>query len=125
MSTVDKDGMLIDAKITLKRYTSIEHGNLSAVKAVVVHQTDAPTAQHTFNGYNAGGNGAHFLIAKNGDIYQTASELIKQHGEDAPFHAADLPPRTIPHRKLDLSPPEGRADTAVAPYSGGRIGPSR
>ncbi|MFT5546046.1 MAG: N-acetyl-anhydromuramyl-L-alanine amidase AmpD [Rheinheimera aquimaris] len=73
MSTVDKDGMLIDAKITLKRYTSIEHGNLSAVKAVVVHQTDAPTAQHTFNGYNAGGNGAHFLIAKNGDIYQTAS----------------------------------------------------
>ncbi|MDP5137608.1 peptidoglycan recognition family protein [Rheinheimera baltica] len=73
MSTIDKDGMLIDTKVTLKRYTSIEHGDLASVCAVVVHQTDAPSAQHTFNGYNAGGNGAHFLIAKNGDIYQTAS----------------------------------------------------
>ena len=75
MSTLDNDGMLIDDKISLKRYTSIEHGNLTRVSAVVVHQTDAPTAQHTFNAYNSGGNGAHFLIGKNGQIYQTASTL--------------------------------------------------
>lgn len=75
MSTLDNDGMLIDNKISLKRYTSIEHGNLTRVSAVVVHQTDAPTAQHTFNAYNSGGNGAHFLIGKNGQIYQTASTL--------------------------------------------------
>ncbi len=72
-STIDKDGMLIDAKVKLKRYKTIEHGKLPSVEAILVHQTDAPTAQHTFNAYNAGGNGAHFLIAKNGDIYQTAS----------------------------------------------------
>lgn len=72
-SAIDKDGMLIDAKVKLKRYKSIEHGKLASVEAILVHQTDAPTAQHTFNGYNAGGNGAHFLISKNGDIYQTAS----------------------------------------------------
>jgi N-acetyl-anhydromuramyl-L-alanine amidase AmpD len=73
MSTVNKDGILIDNKVILRRFPSIEHGSLSGVHAIVVHQTDAPTAQHTFNGYNAGGNGAHFLIEKNGQIYQTAS----------------------------------------------------
>ncbi|CAM3690707.1 peptidoglycan recognition protein family protein [Rheinheimera salexigens] len=73
MSTIDQQGMLIDSKVQLKRFESIEHGNLSSVKAIVVHQTDAPTAQHTFNSYNGGGNGAHFLIGKDGTIYQTAS----------------------------------------------------
>ncbi|MEJ2682718.1 MAG: N-acetylmuramoyl-L-alanine amidase, partial [Gammaproteobacteria bacterium] len=48
-------------------------GPLASIHAIVVHQTDAPTVQHTFNGYKAGGNGAHFLIGKNGQIYQTAS----------------------------------------------------
>lgn len=65
--------MLIDPKVTLKRYLSIEKGDLRLVKALVVHQTDAPTAQATFNGYTSGGNGAHFLIDKDGTIYQTAS----------------------------------------------------
>jgi N-acetyl-anhydromuramyl-L-alanine amidase AmpD len=73
MSTINKDGMLIDNKVILRRFPTIEHGPLVGVHAIVVHQTDAPTAQHTFNGYNAGGNGAHFLIDKNGQIYQTAS----------------------------------------------------
>ncbi len=73
MSTIDKDGMLKDKKIIQKRFKSIEHGKLTSASAIVVHQTDAPTAQHTFNGYLAGGNGAHFLIDKTGQIYQTAS----------------------------------------------------
>lgn len=73
MSKINKDGMLIDSRINRRRFPNIEHGALSGVHAIVVHQTDAPTAQHTFNGNNAGGNGAHFLIDKNGLIYQTAS----------------------------------------------------
>ncbi len=73
MSKINKDGMLIDSRINQRRFLSIEHGMLSGVHGIVVHQTDAPTAQHTFNGYKAGGNGAHFLIDKNGRIYQTAS----------------------------------------------------
>jgi N-acetyl-anhydromuramyl-L-alanine amidase AmpD len=73
MSTVDKDGMLVDKKVTLKRYKSIEHGSLSAIHAIVVHQTTTATAQKIFNQYTRGGNGAHFLIDKNGTIYQTAS----------------------------------------------------
>jgi N-acetyl-anhydromuramyl-L-alanine amidase AmpD len=73
MTTLDKDGMLVDPKVMIRRFTSIEHGRLLAVKAIVVHQTDAPTTQATFNAYAAGGNGAHFLLDKDGTIYQTAS----------------------------------------------------
>ena len=73
MSTINTDGMLVDAKVILRRFSAIEHGKLAGVQAIVVHQTDAPTAQHTFNSYTAGGNGAHFLIDKTGQIYQTAS----------------------------------------------------
>jgi N-acetyl-anhydromuramyl-L-alanine amidase AmpD len=73
MSTIDKDGMLIDSRVLPRRSASIEHGELSGVHAIVVHQTDSSSAQATLNGYQGGGNGAHFLIDKNGRIYQTAS----------------------------------------------------
>jgi N-acetyl-anhydromuramyl-L-alanine amidase AmpD len=70
---IDKEGILVHERVLARRFRSIEHGRLDEIRAIVVHQTDAPTAQHTFNGYLAGGNGAHFLIDKNGRIYQTAS----------------------------------------------------
>lgn len=75
---LSKDGMLDDPKITLKRFKQIEHGALESVHAIVVHQTDSKTEQETFNSYLHPTNtneatGAHFLITKNGVIYQTAS----------------------------------------------------
>ena len=73
MSTINGHGMLIDSRVNRRRFPNSEHGILSGIHAIVVHQTDAPTAQHTFNGYKTGGNGAHFLIEKNGLIYQTTS----------------------------------------------------
>lgn len=73
MSRVDKDGMLVDARVVRRRFSTIEHRSLKGVHAIVVHQTGAATSDHTFNSYRSGGNGAHFLIDKNGQIYQTAS----------------------------------------------------
>lgn len=73
MSSIDNEGMLISSRIELRRFPAIEQGDLRSVHALVVHQTDAPTAQHTFNTYRNKGNGAHFLIEKDGAIYQTAS----------------------------------------------------
>lgn len=67
-----KDGVLNHTKINQKIYSGIEKGPLKSVNAVVVHQTDAPTAEHTFNSYSKGGHGAHFLISKKGEIFQTA-----------------------------------------------------
>ncbi|NWB29307.1 peptidoglycan recognition protein family protein [Pseudomonas gingeri] len=73
MSSIDSEGMLVDSRVIHRRFYTIEHGRLDGVHAIVVHQTDARTATHTFNAYGAGGGGAHFLIEKNGLIYQTAS----------------------------------------------------
>lgn len=48
------------------------------VNGIIVHQTHSTTAQATFNGYSvSGANGAHFLIDKDGAIYQTASVFKK------------------------------------------------
>lgn len=73
MAGLDKDGMLTDPNIARRRFSQIEHGNLEAVHAIVLHQTDSGTAQSAFAAYAKGGNGAHFLIDKSGAIYQTAS----------------------------------------------------
>lgn len=73
MSTIDKNGMLISPKVTVWRYPHIEHGSLNTIHGIIVHQTDSPSVNSTFNSYNKGGNGAHFLIEKTGTIYQTAS----------------------------------------------------
>lgn len=73
MSSIDKNGMLISPKITLWRFPNIEHGAMNVVHGIIVHQTDSPNVQSTFNAYSNGGNGAHFLIEKSGSIYQTAS----------------------------------------------------
>jgi N-acetyl-anhydromuramyl-L-alanine amidase AmpD len=73
MSSIDKDGMLIYPKVILKRFKHIEHGNIIAVHGIVIHQTDSSNAQSSFGSYAGSANGAHFLIAKDGLIYQTAS----------------------------------------------------
>ncbi|KTC63017.1 N-acetylmuramoyl-L-alanine amidase [Pseudomonas fluorescens ABAC62] len=73
MSSINDEGMMVSNKVESRRFQSIEHGDLRNIRALVLHQTDAQTAQHTFNGYRFKGSGAHFLIEKNGVIYQTAS----------------------------------------------------
>jgi N-acetyl-anhydromuramyl-L-alanine amidase AmpD len=65
-------GILKDKKIMQRIFPGIEKGPLMKVNAMVIHQTGASTAQHSFNSYMNGGNGAHFLIDKQGIIYQTA-----------------------------------------------------
>jgi N-acetyl-anhydromuramyl-L-alanine amidase AmpD len=70
--TVLQAGILKDKKIIQRIFPSIEKGPLMIVNALVIHQTGASTAQHSLNSYMNGGNGAHFLIDKQGVIYQTA-----------------------------------------------------
>ncbi|MFK8260681.1 N-acetylmuramoyl-L-alanine amidase [Erwinia sp. AnSW2-5] len=67
--------MIIDAeRIILKIFNNIERGKMDAVNGIVVHQTNAPTASSTFHSYQTkGATGAHFLIDRDGTIYQTAS----------------------------------------------------
>lgn len=66
------NGVLKDTKVTQKRYEALHKGKMNQVNAIVIHQTGAPTAESTFNSYTNSSHGAHFLITKDGKIYQTA-----------------------------------------------------
>jgi N-acetyl-anhydromuramyl-L-alanine amidase AmpD len=71
---ITKAGHAYADRISVKIFPNIERGVLDQVNGIVVHQTYSPTASATFNSYaDPGANGAHFLIDKDGAIYQTAS----------------------------------------------------
>jgi N-acetyl-anhydromuramyl-L-alanine amidase AmpD len=72
---INADGMVAgSARIVSKRFLSLERGPMNVVRGIIVHQTDAATAQATFNKYKGSRPaGAHFLVDKDGAIYQTAS----------------------------------------------------
>ncbi len=67
------NGILKDVKVLENIYPKIEKGRLIKVNAIIIHQTNSSTAKQTFNSYEKGGHGAHFLIDKEGVIYQTAN----------------------------------------------------
>lgn len=76
---LDSNGMLSHKRIHLRRFSGIEKGPLAQVRAIVVHQTDSNTETSTFAAYRSQDAGAHFLIAKDGTIYQTASVRSRCH----------------------------------------------
>ena len=78
MLLIDTNGAIIDARIHRSLNSSIERGSMKTVHGIIVHQTGGPTAQSTLDSYKSpSASGAHFLIDRDGTIYQTAS-LYKQ-----------------------------------------------
>ncbi|AYZ66290.1 N-acetylmuramoyl-L-alanine amidase [Burkholderia multivorans] len=78
MLSIDSSGMVVSSRVRQVRKTQIERGAMQMVSGIIVHQTGGSTAASAFSSYkNASANGAHFLIEKDGAIYQTAS-LKKQ-----------------------------------------------
>lgn len=74
MLYIDANGYIDAIRITKKIFPSLHHGEMTHVNGIIVHQTGAATLQSTFNSYqHAKANGAHFIIDKDGTIYQTAS----------------------------------------------------
>lgn len=71
---IDSDGMLNDSRVIQERRTSIERGEMMVIRGIIVHQTGGASAQSSLNSYRGkNANGAHFLIDKDGTVYQTAS----------------------------------------------------
>lgn len=71
---IDEDGYIFDDRIERRIFKTIERGKLDRINGIIVHQTGSPSVQSTFNSYsNRVANGAHFLIGKDGKVYQTAS----------------------------------------------------
>ena len=66
------EGKVMDGKVTIQLAPKLEHGALDAVHALIMHQTGGSTAKSTLEAYKNSTIGAHFLIDKDGTIYQTA-----------------------------------------------------
>jgi len=74
MLAIDSTGMCAIARIRPARQINIERRPMTVIRGIVVHQTDSPTTESTLHSYKTrGAAGAHFLIDKDGTIYQTAS----------------------------------------------------
>lgn len=74
MLFISKQGHVEAERVRLKIIASIERGPMNKVNGIVVHQTGGSTAESALSTYKKEGvNGAHFLIDKDGTIYQTAS----------------------------------------------------
>lgn len=74
MLHIDQQGLVVDKRIIKAISPTIERGPMETVRGLIVHQTGGATAQSSLDSYKrASANGAHFLIEKDGTIYQTAS----------------------------------------------------
>jgi len=73
MLHIDQNGRVSNKKIKLAIRLAIQKKPMTHVSGIIVHQTGGSTAQSAYNSYKAGSSGAHFLIDKDGTIYQTAS----------------------------------------------------
>jgi N-acetyl-anhydromuramyl-L-alanine amidase AmpD len=79
--------------VTLKIEPKIEKGPMATVNGIVVHQTGGTSATSAFSSYASGAAGAHFLIDKDGTIYQTARLTQKT------WHVGRLQSRCVAEHK--------------------------
>ncbi|GIX24593.1 MAG: hypothetical protein KatS3mg122_1824 [Caldimonas sp.] len=87
---IDSQGRVQDPRVRLAISPNIERGPMTLVRGIVVHQTDSPTATSTLNSYRSpDAKGAHFLIDRDGTIYQTAS-ILKMTWHVGPLRARCL-----------------------------------
>lgn len=95
---IDEHGMISHARVRHARSPQIERGKRAgAITGIVVHQTDADTSASSLNSYKQPkANGAHFLIDKDGTIYQTAA-IYQRTNHVGPLQARCL---VIPTCKL-------------------------
>ncbi len=72
MLNINLQGQVVNSRVKPAIAPNIEHGLMTHVHGIIVHQTDGPSAKSALDSYSKGSpNGAHFLIDKDGTIYQT------------------------------------------------------
>lgn len=91
---IDFAGYVRDAKVTLAIRPKIEHAYMGKINGIIVHQTGGSNAKGSLSSYEKdGANGAHFLIDKDGTIYQTASVYKSCH------HVGNLKSRCMAEKR--------------------------
>jgi N-acetyl-anhydromuramyl-L-alanine amidase AmpD len=74
MLHVDSQGYILNARVKRAPRPLIEHGVLHRISGIIVHQTGGASGASSLSSYTLqNANGAHFLIDKDGTIYQAAS----------------------------------------------------
>jgi N-acetyl-anhydromuramyl-L-alanine amidase AmpD len=90
MLNINGQGYVVDPRVKLAISQHIERGAMTKVQGIIVHQTGGTTANSSLSSYTKPkANGAHFLIDRDGTIYQTAS-LYKQ-----TWHVGSLKARCV------------------------------
>jgi hypothetical protein len=80
MLKIDFLGRVIHPKIKLSIVPNIERKPMNYISGIIIHQTGGATTQSALDQYKSPkGQGAHFLIDKDGSIYQTASVYKMTH----------------------------------------------
>jgi len=78
MLHVNRNGHILNARVRLAARPLIERDILHRIRGIIVHQTGGTSGSSSLSSYTVkNANGAHFLIDKDGTIYQTAS-LFRQ-----------------------------------------------
>lgn len=78
MLHVDTQGYVLNARVRRAPRPMIERGVLKRIRGIIVHQTGGVSGASSLSSYTMqNATGAHFLIDKDGTIYQTAS-LFRQ-----------------------------------------------
>lgn len=74
MLHVDSQGYILDDRVKRTPRPLIEHGVLHRICGIIVHQTGGASGASSLSSYTLpNANGAHFLVDKDGTIYQVAS----------------------------------------------------
>lgn len=113
MLKIDKDGFVHDDRIKLHIVKTLARGQLGVVRGIVVHQTGGSNAQAAFAGYAARPYGTHFLIDKDGTIYQSSSLLYYTD------HVGKLKARCLAEHRC--TPVEMKAYAKFSPSSENRL----
>ena len=91
---IKADGEIVDGRVVRKIQKTIERGPMTIISGIIVHQTGGSSANSSLQSYtNSSANGAHFLIDKDGTIYQTASVYKKT------WHVGKLKARCVLEKK--------------------------
>lgn len=114
MLHVNTHGYVLNARVRRSPRPLIERGVLQQIRGIIVHQTGAASGASSLSNYTMrNATGAHFLIDKDGTIFQTAS-LFRQ-----TWHVGRLRARCIAEHRC--SPTELRALKQFSPKTEHRI----
>lgn len=114
MADIDANGMVTHPNVQPMRFTYIERGPLTRIEGIIVHQTGSPDEKGVFAKYRqSGAAGAHFLIGKNGAIWQTASLHHRTN------HVGRLKPRCV--AEMACSPAQLTTLRSATPEVSNRI----